>query len=86
MRTLPKPGMFALLKKPWHEWAEQLVNAIERQEPQSGVQLKVYPKASLPSAEADGFVIIVSDEIGGRTIATSDGTNWRRVSDGAVVS
>jgi hypothetical protein len=43
--------------------------------------------ASLPSAATyDNGVIIVSDEVGGRTLATSDGTNWRRVSDGAVVS
>jgi hypothetical protein len=31
-------------------------------------------------------VIIVTDEAGGRTLATSDGTNWRRVGDGAIVS
>lgn len=33
-----------------------------------------------------GCSVIVTDEAGGRTIATSDGTNWRRVRDGAVVS
>lgn len=45
--------------------------------------------ASLPSvASIDSCfgVIIVSDETGGRTLATSDGTNWRRVSNGAIVS
>jgi hypothetical protein len=31
-------------------------------------------------------VIIVTDEAGGRTLATSDGTNWRRVNDGAIIS
>ena len=31
-------------------------------------------------------MIIIPDETGGRTLATSDGTNWRRVSDGAVAS
>lgn len=30
--------------------------------------------------------VIVSDEAGGRTMALSDGTDWRRVADGAVVS
>ena len=46
-----------------------------------------YTVAGVPSAASfDNHVIIVSDEAGGRTLATSDGTNWRRVSDGAVIS
>ncbi len=50
-------------------------------------QAKTYAKASLPSAStyARG-IIYVSDETGGATIAFSDGTNWRRVQDRAVVS
>lgn len=38
------------------------------------------------AATYDNGVIIVSDETGGRTLATSDGSNWRRVSDGAIIS
>lgn len=46
-----------------------------------------YTVAGVPSAVTyDNGVIIVSNETGGRTLATSDGTNWRRVSDGAIVS
>lgn len=46
-----------------------------------------YTVAGVPSAaNYDNAVIIVSNETGGRTLATSDGTNWRRVSDGAVIS
>lgn len=49
--------------------------------------LPEYTVAGVPSAASwDNGVIIVSDEAGGRTLATSDGTNWRRVSDGAVIS
>ncbi len=46
-----------------------------------------YTVATAPEASdnANG-VIIVSDETGGRTLATSDGNDWRRVSDGAVIS
>ncbi len=42
----------------------------------------------LPSGEsaAPGALIFVSDEAGGPTLAFSDGTNWRRVQDRAVVS
>jgi hypothetical protein len=41
------------------------------------------PSASAAGAGAD---IFVSDEAGGAVIAFSDGTNWRRVTDRAVVS
>jgi hypothetical protein len=45
-------------------------------------------KAALPSASAigSGGLIYVSDEIGGSTLACSDGTNWRRMSDRAIIS
>jgi len=34
----------------------------------------------------DIVVISVSDETGGHILAFSDGTNWRRVTDNAIVS
>lgn len=56
---------------------------------QTGVQyLKSYTVATLPppaSSYARGM-IWVSDEAGGAQPAYCDGTNWRRFSDGAVVS
>jgi hypothetical protein len=44
--------------------------------------------ATLPGASGSGAgaMIYVSDEVGGAVIAFSDGTNWRRVTDRAVVS
>lgn len=42
--------------------------------------------AGLPSASTAAGIIYVSDETGGATLAFSDGTNWRRVQDRAVVS
>lgn len=49
--------------------------------------MPVYTVSGVPAASSntDG-VVIISDETGGRTIATSDGTNWRRVADGAIIS
>jgi hypothetical protein len=59
-------------------------------EPLNGEAPFIFPEytiATLPSASRyENGVIIVSNETGGRTLATSDGTNWRRVSDGAIVS
>ena len=47
--------------------------------------LKSYTVATLPTATARG-VIYVSDESGGAVLAFADGTNWRRVTDRAIVS
>lgn len=44
-----------------------------------------YTVTTLPDVTTKG-IIFVSDETGGPTIAYSDGTDWRRVSDGSVVS
>ena len=41
---------------------------------------------TLPAATTAGQMIYVSDESGGAVIAFSDGTNWRRVTDRAIVS
>lgn len=49
--------------------------------------LPTFVKAALPSAAT--FVrgiIYVSDDIGGATPAFSDGTNWRRVADRAIIA
>lgn len=45
-----------------------------------------YTVATLPTAIPAGQLVYVSNEAGGATPAFSDGTNWRRVSDGAAVS
>ena len=49
--------------------------------------LRSYTVAGAPTAsEWTGAVIYVSDETGGATIAFSDGTNWRRAQDRAVIA
>ncbi len=46
-----------------------------------------YTVAGVPSASVNvRGIIYVSDEAGGATLAFSDGTNWRRVQDRAVVT
>lgn len=45
-----------------------------------------YTVATVPSAATSGRLIFVSDETGGAVPAFSDGTNWRRVTDRAIVS
>lgn len=50
-------------------------------------QAPTYTVASKPSAATyPRGLIYVSNEAGGATLAFSDGTNWRRVQDRAVVS
>lgn len=60
--------------------AQQIVDA------NSHLQLRSYTVAGLPSAATAGQLIYVSNETGGATPAFSDGTNWRRVADRAIVS
>jgi hypothetical protein len=47
-----------------------------------------YTVATVPDAVESlaGAIIYVSNEAGGAVIAFSDGTNWRRVTDRAVIS
>jgi hypothetical protein len=56
---------------------------------QSGgpVKLKSYTVAGVPAAASyTGAMVYVSNESGGATPAFSDGTNWRRVADRAIIS
>ena len=49
--------------------------------------LAEYTVATVPNAaEWERGIIYVSDETGGATLAFSDGSDWRRVQDRAVVS
>ncbi len=49
--------------------------------------LQPYAKANLPTSDIPpGAQIYVTDEAGGAVPAFYDGTNWRRVTDRAVVS
>jgi hypothetical protein len=52
----------------------------------SGVTHDSFKVASLPNAGIPGQMIYISDESGGSTMAFSDGSNWRRITDRAVVS
>lgn len=85
-KNLPKPQFFVNLKKNWHEWATQFVEALEKQEINQVVVHPQYQVLTLPSANAVGSSIYVTDEAGGATLAVADGTAWRRVKDGAIVS
>lgn len=48
--------------------------------------LPSYTVSTLPNVNPVGQVILVSDEVGGAVPAFSDGSNWRRMTDRAIVS
>lgn len=53
------------------------------------VRVGRYVKSALPPAggtDAAGAIIYVWDDAGGAVLAFSDGTNWRRVTDRAVIA
>jgi hypothetical protein len=49
-------------------------------------ELNAYTVATVPPAEKAYGFIMVTDESGGAVPAYTDLTNWRRVSDGAIIS
>lgn len=79
---LPSPDMHVA----WRDWARALVSALGRRRAVMATVLPLHTVAELPSAAVAGSLIYVSDETGGAVVAFSDGTDWRRVTDRAVVS
>jgi hypothetical protein len=73
-------------------WAHRFVQDVNRelaalQAGKRPARLLPCVKASLPKAADWPYSwIFVTDEVGGATPAFSDGTNWRRAADRAVVS
>lgn len=49
-------------------------------------QVPEYTVSTVPNVGVGGGIIAVTDETGGYTLAFSDGTNWRRVQDRAIVA
>ena len=48
--------------------------------------LPSFTVSTLPTVNPAGQMLLVTDETGGSVPAFSDGTNWRRVTDRAIVS
>ena len=72
----------------WLKWFSEL---FERIGSEGALTVRGFSVAGLPDPTDFGgttfsSLIYVSDESGGATIAFSDGTNWRRVTDNAIVS
>lgn len=70
----------------WVLWFKTLYQAVARP------RIPAYAKANLPAANTFGDgstfsgLVYVTNDVGGATIAFTDGTSWRRVQDRAVIS
>jgi len=84
MSVLPDPGLYG----DWKAFALKLVTILEQvlTEPRGAVPVPAYGKTRLPKASNPGDTIYVVDETGGAVLAFADGTNWRRVTDRAIVA
>lgn len=71
-------------------WAHELARRVEleiREQAMQPVFLPVFTAVDLPlSGTNSNRLIYISDESGGAVPAFSDGVNWRRCTDRAVVS
>ena len=73
------------------QWARQLSQQVERV--LNGIvadinasPVRAYTVTTLPSPTETKRIILVLDETGGAVLAFNDGTDWRRVTDRAVVA
>ena len=72
------------LTQTWVLFFVAIKKLLDNSQPQ---QVPAYTVADVPDATLyEGFVIYVSNEAGGKTLAFSDGAAWRRVQDRAVIS
>lgn len=79
--TLDKMGRFS---QSWVLWFQSVFRAVAGKEP---FPLVSYTVATLPAAASfANHIVYVSNEAGGATLAFSDGSNWRRAQDRAIVS
>lgn len=75
----------------WRSWFNNIFTRVGGDGPSP---IQGYVKAALPDASVTGSIgadpssslIFVSDDVGGAVLAFSDGTNWRRVTDRAVIA
>lgn len=67
----------------WRTWLQDLQTILGN----APFPLMSYTVAGAPdAAEYEGHIIYVSDEAGGKTLAFSDGVNWRRAQDRNIIS
>lgn len=72
---------------PTPDFNEALALAVVRALSRLPVLLPSYLKTALPvAADNTGAMIYVTNEVGGAVPAFSDGANWRRVTDRAIVA
>lgn len=71
----------------WKGWAAALMQKLAFQDEVAPGQLTSFSKDKLPSAEKfHTMLIYVNDATGGAVPAYSDGTDWRRVTDGTIIN
>ena len=76
---LPSPDMHVN----WQEWARALIQALSFQnEPE---RLLPYSQAALPQAARAKYMMVYCTDIATPQPVYSDGTDWRRVTDGTVI-
>jgi hypothetical protein len=74
----PIVGVKSVLSAIWVQWFDKLRRELYTAPP--------YTVATLPTNVVAGSMSFVSNESGGSVLAFFDGSNWRRVTDRAIVS
>jgi len=83
----PTPSRITEFNYVWITWLGRIFERIS-----GPFKIPGYSVSNLPDATVSGdtstfsSLIYIYDETGGPVVAFSDGTNWRRVTDRAIVS
>jgi len=83
-----REGDQAKYLKDLETWVRQVTETLRGVSDTQAYTVATLPPASDFDPEVNGFAsyVYVSDESGGAQMAFSDGTNWRRFTDRAIVS
>ena len=80
----PMVGRDGALTSTWHQFFNRVVKTLNVSRPW---EIASYTVSSVPPAsENEGALVFITNEAGGKTVAFSDGVNWRRVQDRAIIS
>ena len=77
-------GISGVLPMVWTRWFYRIYDILSGDEPIKVMNTTV---SSVPAAsEHISSIVYISDESGGSVLAFSDGANWRRSTDRAIIS
>lgn len=71
----------SLLARTWFDWVSRVTRRVNGSDPVRLPRKTVAQLADIEPADWSGCIVICTDDVGGETLAFSDGAAWRRATD-----